>query len=117
MEGVATRFTLPVGCQAAALPVPAPAPLVASIAASWICRLVSFVRHGHPAAQSSAHPPQVRALAYSPSGASLAAGGDDEGIKLVDMSSARVFRQLKSQVGAAGVLKVSFEGVSRCVWM
>ncbi|KAI7839202.1 hypothetical protein COHA_007091 [Chlorella ohadii] len=39
----------------------------------------------------------VRALAYSPSGASLAAGGDDEGIKLVDMASARVFRQLKSQ--------------------
>lgn len=43
----------------------------------------------------------MRALAYSPSGASLAAGGDDEGIKLVDMASARVFRQLKSQASAA----------------
>lgn len=38
-------------------------------------------------------------MAYSPSGLTLAAGGDDEGIKLVDMSSAKVFRQLKAQVG------------------
>ena len=50
------------------------------------------------------HAPQVRALAYSPSGASLAAGGDDEGIKLVDMASSRVFRQLKSQVGKFAML-------------
>ncbi|KAL4439932.1 hypothetical protein ABPG75_002933 [Micractinium tetrahymenae] len=44
----------------------------------------------------------VRALAYSPSGLNLAVAGDDEGIKLVDMSDAeegecRVFRQLAAQ--------------------
>ncbi|KAI3431740.1 hypothetical protein D9Q98_004782 [Chlorella vulgaris] len=39
----------------------------------------------------------VHGLAFSPSGLILAAGGDDEGIKLVDISSCRVFRQLKSQ--------------------
>ena len=43
----------------------------------------------------------VRALALSASGLNLAAGGDDEGLKLVDVESYRVFRQLKSQVGAA----------------
>ncbi|PSC69197.1 WD repeat and HMG-box DNA-binding 1 isoform B [Micractinium conductrix] len=39
----------------------------------------------------------VRALALSASGLNLAAGGDDEGLKLVDVESYRVFRQLKSQ--------------------
>lgn len=44
----------------------------------------------------------VRALAYSPSGLNLAVAGDDEGVKLVDMSDAeqgecRVFRQLPAQ--------------------
>ncbi len=41
----------------------------------------------------------VRALAFSPSGLMLAAGGDDEGIKLVDVTTKSVFRQLTSQVG------------------
>jgi WD40 repeat protein len=40
----------------------------------------------------------VRALAFSPSGLNLAAGGDDEGIKLVDISTCKIFRQLPSQV-------------------
>lgn len=40
----------------------------------------------------------VRALAYSPSGLTLAAGGDDEGIKMIDVVNGRVFRQLQSQV-------------------
>ena len=41
-----------------------------------------------------------RALAYSPTGMNLAAGGDDEGIKLIDVASGRVFRSLPSQVRA-----------------
>ena len=44
----------------------------------------------------------VRALAFSPSGLNLAAGGDDAGIKLVDISTCKIFRQLPSQVGGWG---------------
>ena len=34
----------------------------------------------------------VRALAYSPSGTNLAAGGDDEGIKLLSAAESKVHR-------------------------
>jgi WD40 repeat protein len=51
----------------------------------------------------------VRALALSPSGLNLAAGGDDEGIKLVDLATCKVFRQIKSQAGGWG-------GARRSVW-
>ena len=44
----------------------------------------------------------VRSAAYSPSGLNLAAGGDDEGIKLIDVSTCKVFRHLKSQVRCGG---------------
>ena len=113
MEGVATRFTLPVSCQNTGIGRPCCCASGGQHRRGWISRLVSLVpllllgAAWHvllacPAAQLiSARPAQVRALAYSPSGASLAAGGDDEGIKLVDMASARVFRQLKSQASAA----------------
>jgi chromosome transmission fidelity protein 4 len=39
----------------------------------------------------------VRTLAFSPSGATLAAAGDDEGIKLIDTEGNKVFRTLKAQ--------------------
>jgi chromosome transmission fidelity protein 4 len=38
-----------------------------------------------------------RALAYSPSGATLAAAGDDDGLKLVDCATNRVFRTIPAQ--------------------
>ena len=45
----------------------------------------------------------VKALAFSPSGATLAAAGDDEGIKLVEVGGNRVFRTLKSQPYTRGL--------------
>ena len=44
-----------------------------------------------------------RALAYSPSGLHLAASGDDEGIKIIDTASNKVFRQLPSTAYTRGL--------------
>ena len=46
----------------------------------------------------------VRSAAFSPSGLNLAAGGDDEGIKLIDIATCKVFRHLKAQVCVCGRL-------------
>lgn len=44
-----------------------------------------------------------RALALSPSGVTLAAGGDDEGVKLIALSTARVLRVLPSPAYTRGL--------------
>ena len=59
----------------------------------------------------------VHALAFSPTGINLAAGGDDEGIKLVDMTSCKVLRQLKAQVGPeAGRRVCGWWAADGCMW-
>jgi chromosome transmission fidelity protein 4 len=45
----------------------------------------------------------ARCLAYSPSGLNLAASGDDEGIKLVDLAGGKVFRTLPSDEYTRGL--------------
>lgn len=45
----------------------------------------------------------ARCLAYSPSGLHLAASGDDEGIKLIDLASNKVFRTLRSEAYTRGL--------------
>ncbi|GAB4823682.1 hypothetical protein N2152v2_010728 [Parachlorella kessleri] len=66
----------------------------------------------------------ARAVAFSASGATLASGGDDEGIKLINTDDRKVFRQLRSQAYTRGiaydpkgeyVASVSADG-TLCVW-
>jgi len=45
----------------------------------------------------------ARFLAYSPSGLHLAASGDDEGIKLIDLAGNKVFRTLRSDAYTRGL--------------
>ncbi|KAL4519312.1 hypothetical protein Ndes2437B_g05172 [Nannochloris sp. 'desiccata'] len=45
----------------------------------------------------------ARCLAYSPSGLNLAASGDDDGIKLIDLAGNKVFRTLRSEPYTRGL--------------